>query len=300
MKKFFVSILGLSIILAFSSCGPNDDEPQEPKEEVFVSKTLENRKVILEEYTGINCGYCPDGHRRADSLSKLWPNQFWAINIHAGNLAAAYTTNEGTTLFNSFGVSAIPTGAVSRELVNLGDNKYAYAINRGAWGYVAEQLFNQKAYANVAAKTTIKKSTRQLTCKVQVYFTDSVTVAEGKNFVNIVLLQDNIWGAQVNGETFYPAMYDKNTGKYKHNHMLRTFITGVSGEAIPKNKKGELYSKTFTYTIPETISNEAVVIDDLSVLVFVSQADPTQAMKITKVEDMPRIINACKSSIKIE
>ena len=114
------------------------------------------------------------------------------------------------------------------------------------------------------------------------------------------MLQDNIWGAQANGEAFYPAMYDKNTGKYKHNHMLRTFITGVSGEAIPKNKKGELYSKTFTYTIPETISNEAVVIDDLSVLVFVSQADPTQAMKITKVEDMPRIINACKSSIKIE
>jgi len=71
MKKFFVSILGLSIILAFSSCGPNDDEPQEPKEEVFVSKTPENRKVILEEYTGINCGYCPDGHKRADSLCKL-------------------------------------------------------------------------------------------------------------------------------------------------------------------------------------------------------------------------------------
>ena len=47
MKKFFVSILGLSIILAFSSCGPND-EPQEPEEEVFVSKTPENRKVILE------------------------------------------------------------------------------------------------------------------------------------------------------------------------------------------------------------------------------------------------------------
>ena len=126
---------------------------------------------------------------------------------------------------------------MSRELVNLGDNKYAYAINRGAWGYVAEQLFNQKAYANVAAKTTIKKSTRELTCKVQVYFTDSVTVAEGKNFVNIVLLQDNIWGAQANGEAFYPAMYDKNLLKYKHNHMLRTFITVFPVRQYRKTKK---------------------------------------------------------------
>ena len=78
-------------------------------------------------------------------------------------------------------------------------------------------------------------------------------------------------------------------------HSLRVFPVRQY-----RKQKGELYSKTFTYTIPETISNEAVVIDDLSVLVFVSQADPTQAMKITKVEDMPRIINACKSSIKIE
>lgn len=301
MKKFFIPIIGLSLVLAFSACNPDEEKPDDKKDnEVFVSKTPENRKVILEEYTGINCGYCPDGHRMADSLHKLFPNKFWQINIHAGGYAAAYTTDEGKILNNSFRVSGYPTGTLSRELIQTGTNQYAYAISRPGWGPVAEQLFVQKAYANIAAKTTIKKSSRELTCKVQVYFTDSPTVEKGKNFINIALLQDNIYGAQANGQKYYPEMYNKDLGKYKHNHMLRAFITGVSGDAIANNKKGELYTKTFTYTIPESISNEAVVIDNLNVIVFISQSDPVQAMTITKESDIPRIINACKSTLKIE
>ena len=28
----------------------------------FVSTTPENKNVVLEEFTGIHCGFCPDGH----------------------------------------------------------------------------------------------------------------------------------------------------------------------------------------------------------------------------------------------
>ena len=33
--------------------------------QTFVSTTPENKNVILEEFTGITCVYCPDGHRIA-------------------------------------------------------------------------------------------------------------------------------------------------------------------------------------------------------------------------------------------
>jgi hypothetical protein len=265
-----------------------------------VNKTPQTRNIILEEYTGINCGYCPDGHKRGDELHAQYPDKVWQINIHAGSFSAGtYNTPEGTALNTAFGVSSYPAGVVSRELVN--DNgSYKYAISRAYWTNVASQLMARNAYVNVAAKTTINKSTRKLTCKVQAYFTDSSTVGAGKNFINIVLLQDNIWGSQNGGSALYPAMYDAGTGKYKHNHMLRTFITGVSGEAIPTNTKGTLYSKTFTYTIPESISAESVVLDDVTVLVFVSQNDPTKAMQVQQAVDLPTIINACKSSLTFE
>lgn len=302
MKKFFVPIICLGLFLAFPSCDPKDpDDPDpDPVEETFVSKTPQTRNIILEEYTGINCGYCPDGHKRGDELHAAYPDKVWQINIHAGSFSAGtYNTPEGTVLNTSFGVSSYPAGVVSRELVN--DNgSYKYAISRAYWANVASQLMARNAYVNVAAKTTINKSTRKLTCKVQAYFTDSSTVGAGKNFINVAIVQDNIWGSQSGGSALYPAMYDAGTGKYKHNHMLRTFITGVSGEAIPTNTKGTLYSKTFTYTIPESISAESVVLDDLTVLVFVSQNDPTKAMQVQQAVDLPTIINACKSSLTFE
>ena len=30
--------------------------------QTIVSTSPENKKIILEEYTGIHCTYCPDGH----------------------------------------------------------------------------------------------------------------------------------------------------------------------------------------------------------------------------------------------
>jgi hypothetical protein len=30
--------------------------------QTIVSTSPENKKIVLEEYTGIHCTYCPDGH----------------------------------------------------------------------------------------------------------------------------------------------------------------------------------------------------------------------------------------------
>ena len=308
MKKFFLPIIWLSVALAFIACDPKEDptDPTDPDdttktEEVFVSKTAQNRNVLLEEYTGINCGYCPDGHKIADSLHAIYGDKFIQINIHAGSFAPAYKTPEGTALNTAFNINSYPAGVVSRELVNTG-SAYKFGISRSSWNGVASQIMAKPAYANVAAKTTINQSTRKLTCKVQVYFTDSSAVDAGLNYINIALVQNNILGSQSGAIKLYPEMYDSETGKYKHNHMLRALINGVDGESIPNNTKKTLYSKTFTYDIPETISNVDVVLEDVDVIVFVTQNTPnTIPTNFTDVnKEMPRVINVCKSALTLE
>lgn len=310
MKKFLIPILSLGLLtLAFTACDPNDPDPDpdpnnpndttKPTEEVFVSKTSENRNVLLEEYTGINCGYCPDGHRIGDQLHTTYGDKLLQINIHAGSFSAGtYNTIEGTALNTAFHISSYPSGVISRELINTG-TAYKFGISRGSWGDVASQIMSKKAYVNVAAKSTIDTANRKLTCVVQAYFTDSSTVDAGLNYINIAIVQNNILGTQSGAANFYPEMIDEATQKYRHNHMLRTLITGVDGESMPENKKGTLYKKTFTYTIPETISNTAMVLKDLEVIVFVTQNTPTTIPTNFDNPDkqMPRVINACKSSL---
>lgn len=52
-----------------------------------VSTSPQNKKAVLEEYTGIHCGYCPDGHKIATNIYNADPNNVVLINIHTGGYA---------------------------------------------------------------------------------------------------------------------------------------------------------------------------------------------------------------------
>ncbi|HOF17120.1 MAG TPA: Omp28-related outer membrane protein [Bacteroidales bacterium] len=261
---------------------------------IYVTKTPENRTVLIEEFTGTNCGYCPDGHRRSDSLVAIYPGIIYTVNIHAGSFAAYYKTNVGTLLNNYFYVSSYPAGIVSREVVDVGGT-YKYPISRGAWGDVAGQIFKRPSYVNIAAKTAIDTVTRKLTCNVQAYFTNKSTAANGKNYIHIAILQDNIWGPQSNGKTFYPEKWNDSLGKYQHNHMLRELILGVDGENMGGISQGTTYQKTFTYDIPLKISNENMVLEDLYVLVFITEGEPSNIDEYKNNKE--RVIYVTKSEL---
>ena len=68
IKNYFSIITILCYLTSFS--------------QTIVSTDTENKKVILEEYTGIHCTYCPDGHEIAQSLKDQYPDNVLLINIH--------------------------------------------------------------------------------------------------------------------------------------------------------------------------------------------------------------------------
>ena len=60
--------------------------------QTFVSTTPGNRNVLIEEYTGVRCQYCPMGHKATDFTVNSFPGRAFAINIHQGMFASQYTT----------------------------------------------------------------------------------------------------------------------------------------------------------------------------------------------------------------
>lgn len=75
MKKFTLALMAL-LSVGFAA-----------KAQQYVSTEPANRNVIIEEFTGRNCGYCPDGHRIANEIMANNPGRVWAINVHAGGYA---------------------------------------------------------------------------------------------------------------------------------------------------------------------------------------------------------------------
>ena len=239
----------------------------------FVSTTPQNRNVVIEEFTGINCPNCPDGHMVANNIMNAYPDRVWAVNIHAGNYAPMYypnfNTTDGTAIYYGFNVTGFPQAVVNRST--------DYGLSRTDWATHTNQQIEQTAECNIGGQVIIDPETRTATINVEIYYVSNS--AASTNYLNVIMLEDDIIGPQANGYV-NPSQYIN--GQYHHNHVFRDAVTSTWGDAISPTTAGSLISKTYTYNIPETVgtpNGTSVNINNVSFLVFVTeqyQGTPTR------------------------
>ena len=230
------------------------------KAQNLVSTDPYKRNVIIEEYTGIYCGYCPDGHRIANELAAKYQDRLFVLNIHTGGYANDASIDFRTEDGNIIGakVNSFPTGNVNR-LANK-------AVGRDTWSLYVEQQVEQMAECNVAGQVVIDKDARKATVTVEVYYTAN-SVSE-TNYLNVVMLQDNIIAYQ-NGSYLNPDQVVG--GQYRHMHAFRDAITPTWGEDIAPTTAGTFITKTYEYDIPAKIGSFDVDIDDIEFVAFVTE-----------------------------
>lgn len=242
MKKQLLSIIAVcSVLTSFA--------------QLPVSVFPENRKVVLEEFTGFKCQYCPDGHKLADQMVSANPGNAFAINVHVGgyanpsatNTEPDYRTSFGTALANQSTLAGYPAGTVNRHVFpGMWQTTSGTAISRNYFNVAANQILAEASNVNVALQATIDSASRKLTVDVEVYYTGNSV--NPTNLFNLALVQDSILGPQTSGSVWYPAMMVN--GLYQHNKMLRHLLTGQWGDSILTTTTGFTFAKQYTYTIP--------------------------------------------------
>lgn len=246
-----------------------------------VSTTPQNRKVVLEEFTGIHCVYCPDGHKRANMLQASKPaGDVVLVNIHTGGYATPgagepdFRTAEGAAIASISGmnISGYPTGSVNRHFFNTVPAQTGFATNRGDWARFADSILAMPSYVNVALQGTLDAQTRQLTVDVQVYYTGTPSASVANN-LTVMLLEDNVLGPQIGSGDFYPQMIQVD-GNYTHNHMLRKVLTpSATGETLTGTATGTTITKTYTYTVPAQFVNNPSYLGNLQLAAFVAEGN---------------------------
>ncbi len=235
--------------------------------QTIVGTDPENKNVVLEEFTGIHCGFCPDGHAIAQGIYNAHPEDVVLINIHVGSYAVPgagepdFRTPWGSAIEGQSGLVGYPAGTVNRHLFPGMSQGSGTAMNRGSWSSAANQTLALASYLNVGCEATIITSTRQLVVNVEVYYTGDSPLAT--NFLNVAILQNNILGPQTNGGA---------GNNYNHMHMLRHLLTGQWGITIPQTTTGTLYSTTLYYEIPEDYTDVDVVLENLDIAAFVTES----------------------------
>lgn len=249
MKKDLLFILLL--MLAVNVC----------RAEHNVSTEQQYKNVLVEEFTGIHCGYCPQAHKIAAGLLKAQPEKVHVIAIHAGSFSVPHSDEpdfrikEGKEINDYFEISGYPAGMLNRQRY---DDRII--ISRNSWGTIAHMQTQEYAPVNLWMNASYDDATRTLTVDVEGYYTADVDA--DYNLLNVVVTENNIMGPQSGGGM---------GSEYMHQHMARAYLTSTWGEQITACKKGDFFSKKYTYTVPATINDVAVNPAELEVVAYVCE-----------------------------
>jgi len=263
--------LDVTIELTKVNGASSDDETSDNLDEskVFFYPSDMERAILVENFTGQECGNCPAGHQNLESVTEAWsqnPDNPELINVahHSGYYPDTFTTEEDLeyTCFYIGGTSA-PAFMVNRYRCS-GENapvlsSYSTAVLTSA----IEEVSRTKPYVALNVESAYDPDTRKLDVKVKTRALDEIP--EERRTLNIMLCQDNIVGKQ--------AGMGSN---YVHHNAMRDVLTDSAwGVELPM-KPGAIDEYATSYIIPESYTSTngrgslAAVPDDMFLVVFAS------------------------------
>ena len=236
------------------------------------------RNVLIEEFTGTWCGYCPYG---ADSLKAVLarnPGRAFGISYHGG---AAIPTNEPMwtsttdTWATQIGLTGWPNGSVSRMLF-AGEAKIA--LDRGKWGTRIEQILDSlRSPVSINIKSASWNVTdSRVDLDIEVFFHRGFNKQVR---LNVAQVQDQRNFSQV----FYPSGGGSTKlSPYFHDHVMRHMFPNDFGNPVTAGSNVASQTsarKTFTIWAPDTLR------DLTRFVIFAHVSDGTKFGEVLQVAE---------------
>ena len=278
----------------------NTKADQSAKFTLYTLPELVDRNVVVEEYTGTGCGYCPRGLIGMEKLRKTYGDRFIGIGLHQYNSSDAMYINSNAYAKLSFG------GAPSCRM-DRGDEIDPYYGS----SYDICNDFADEMTVPALAKVTVSGVVDTLLTKVQAKAEIKALLDDSKFTLEFVVVGDSLKGTgsawnQANYYSQYSASqlpedlaifgsggkYGKSsiTGWYFNDVALCSSYVGGSNKApaLGTLAGGETKEAEYTLTLPTkaTLKN-ALKKDQLYIIALI-------------VDKNKKIVNAAKAKIELD
>lgn len=226
--------------------------------QMLVGTAPEKKNAILEEFTGVRCGYCPDGHARAQAILDAYPNDAFVTAYHPSNGSYNTPYDDDEDLRRDWpsnfwqaqyiGSLGMPNAAVNRRKWSGG----VWGTNRGYWMTYCQQIMQEDSPVNVGFRGSYNASTKTLTVDVEAYYTANVT---SEHSINVVLSQNGIVTQQASAGS-----------DYHHKHTFREGLTTAKwGDPINEaTTQGSLIKRQYTFK-----NTKNYPMEDCEIIVFI-------------------------------
>ncbi len=242
MKKVY--LLGFLFgSFLFSSCADTvvvENKPDESVNAPAISGYFKKR-VLIEDYTGTWCGNCARVAYAVDQV-KLQTDKAVTVAIHNGN-----------DPYNFDGIAPLkdlilPNSALSLPISRL-NRITVWTFPEPTNVQQALDLTGNNTFLGLALNSTVANATINLDVKMKF-------VQDYSNLKLVVyLLEDKLIYDQRNYTNYFNG--ENPILNFEHNHVLRTSITNILGDAVSGTTNGSTVTKSFSFPIPANISNTA-------------------------------------------
>ena len=208
------------------------------------------KAVYLEEFTGVQCVNCAEGHTIIANLLGQYGERFVAVGVHSGDFSDPYSAssahpshfdfrtvagdNINANLYN--GIAGQPTAGIDRRKFATQTRREA---QRAQWaGLVAYQL-RQTNPCNLVLESKFDATANKIKVRATVTYTQDVTISSK---ISLMLTESGMHDAQLlpNGTV---------DGDYVHRHVLRTMLTPYDGLALSAiTQRGRVFVRNFEVT----------------------------------------------------
>lgn len=202
------------------------------------------RSVLVEEFTGMTCGNCPEGQRGLRKAVEASGLQCVEIMHHAGYAADFWSSDADFDYTWYYGTTSTYAPAAMINRLTCPGATDVPVFNIGFASAVLQYSKERQPYVSLALQSAYDEATRQVDVTLDILAHNHLP---GATLLNAYLIQDGIVGYQANGGT-----------DYVHNGLLRKVLTGNSwGLLLPDRfTMGESEQWTCSFTLPDAIQSD--------------------------------------------
>lgn len=237
------------------------------------------QNVILEDYTGLNCGYCPGAHNYLVKAKTAYGDNVIDVEIHPSAYEAPnsiFLYKPSDAILGVFSINGFPairlnrTTSVSYGANPTNDLKSVLKTTSGA---------ALSSTLGLSITSTISGSNLNITVKSR--------FSKATSSVKLVLyvLESGLVGDQhsyFNADSNSPYYGQGQVLKYSHDGVLKVSASDILGDNLPAQEAGSEYTKTYKVVLGSTwnkanLSIAAMLVDSSNKALNALQADAGKA-----------------------
>jgi hypothetical protein len=218
------------------------------------------KNVLVEEFTGHLCGFCPKSTKLVNELDSVLGDRMVTVSVHAGSLAQVGAPPFDTDYRNA--VSNLywgqlqggfnPCARIDRQ-GGISNFVWLDADNPNSWVDIIQSAKNETPKAGIQLQADFVAEDNVINIHAASQFHENLS---GQYALVVLLVESDIISAQED--------YDQTPSEileYEHKHVLRDAVTQAMGNFVADApKEGDIFSQSFTYPLPTNWKGENMTI----------------------------------------